>query len=546
LTFFSLKRCSKIISSDGKIDLLTDEKLKDIKIAIEKMSLNGLRTISLAFKEISFKNAQEEVEFDWDSEDKVVSNLCFISLVGIEDPVRAEVPEAIRKCQKSGVVVRMITGDNINTARSIAIKCGIIKPSDDNFLVLDSKEFNARIRNEYGEIEQRLMDQVWPQLRVLARSSPQDKYNLVNGIVESRLSPNREVVAVTGDGTNDGPALKLADVGFAMGIQGTDVAKEASDIILTDDNFSSIVKAMMWGRNVYDSIAKFLQFQLTANLTAGLLSIICAASITTVPIKAVQMLWVNLVMDTLASLALGTESPTEKLLERGPYGRTKPIISRTMVKNIIFHSVYQLIVILILVWFIEDLFFIDSVIKYNDYNKLKEPSQHFTMIFNTFVLMTLFNEINSRKIHNERNVFEGILKNPFFYTIWIICLIGQIIIVNFGSIAFNVVKLDFDHWLWCFVFGLGSLLWGQLVISISFKKTKPEKPEKALTEEEITSLSPILDKKLIWLRSIKRVRQQLKVVSAFKSTMEELKEKSNEFGSLSSIQGSYKFTTLTV
>ncbi len=120
---------------------------------------------------------------------------------------------------------------------------------------------------------------VWPKLRVLARSSPQDKYVLVNGIVESELNPNREVVAVTGDGTNDGPALKRADVGFAMGIQGTDVAKEASDIILTDDNFSSIVKAMLWGRNVYDSIAKFLQFQLSANLSAGVFCVICAASI---------------------------------------------------------------------------------------------------------------------------------------------------------------------------------------------------------------------------------------------------------------------------
>lgn len=172
----------------------------------------------------------------------------------------------------------MVTGDNLNTATSIAIKCGIIKPSD-SFLILESKEFNKRIRSADGEVDQDLLDKVWPNLRVLARSSPQDKYNLINGIVESRLSSNREVVAVTGDGTNDGPALKRADVGFAMGIQGTDVAKEASDIILTDDNFSSIVKAVMWGRNVYDAIAKFLQFQLTANFAAGLFSVICAFTI---------------------------------------------------------------------------------------------------------------------------------------------------------------------------------------------------------------------------------------------------------------------------
>jgi P-type Ca2+ transporter type 2B len=192
------------------------------------------------------------------------------------------VPDAIQKCQTSGVVVRMVTGDNINTATSIAAKCGIIAPgNDEGYLILESKEFNRRIRDEKtGEVTQEKLDQVWPRLRVLARSSPQDKYILVNGIVESALNKDmQEVVAVTGDGTNDGPALKRADVGFAMGIQGTDVAKEAADIILTDDNFSSIVKALMWGRNVYDAIAKFLQFQLTVNFVAGVFSIICAGAI---------------------------------------------------------------------------------------------------------------------------------------------------------------------------------------------------------------------------------------------------------------------------
>ena len=146
-------------------------------------------------------------------------------------------------------------------------------------MILESKDFNKRIRDSTGEVSQDLLDNVWPKLRVLARSSPQDKYILVNGIVDSKLYKGSEVGAVTGDGTNDGPALKRADVGFAMGIQGTDVAKEASDIILTDDNFSSIVKAVMWGRNVYDAIAKFLQFQLTVNLVAGVFSVVCAGAI---------------------------------------------------------------------------------------------------------------------------------------------------------------------------------------------------------------------------------------------------------------------------
>ena len=356
-----LAKCSHYLDSNGNAVRLSEAKQNElIKNVVEVMAMDGLRTICVAYRDFvssserfQFQNADNITFFDqvpaWDDEANILTDFTCICIVGIEDPVRSEVPEAISKCQKSGVVVRMVTGDNINTATSIATKCGIVKPNDD-FLILESKDFNKRIRDESGEVQQDLLDKVWPRLRVLARSSPQDKYILVNGIVESKLNTNREVVAVTGDGTNDGPALKRADVGFAMGIQGTDVAKEASDIILTDDNFSSIVKAMMWGRNVYDAIAKFLQFQLTANLVAGVFSIICAAAIQAVPLKAAQMLWVNLVMDTLASLALATEPPTEELLERKPYGRSKPMISATILKNIIGHSIYQLMVMFILVY----------------------------------------------------------------------------------------------------------------------------------------------------------------------------------------------------
>merc|ERR1719516_807878 len=177
---------------------------------------------------------------------------------------------------EAGTSGRTGSGDNINTARAIATKCGIIK-SGDSYLVMEGKEFNKRIRDPVtSEVRQDLLDKIWPRLRVLARSQPIDKYTLVKGIIDSNVSAGREVVAVTGDGTNDAPALKKADVGFAMGIAGTDVAKEASDIILTDDNFTSIVKAVLWGRNVYDSISKFLTFQLTVNVVAVFVSCIGA------------------------------------------------------------------------------------------------------------------------------------------------------------------------------------------------------------------------------------------------------------------------------
>jgi Ca2+ transporting ATPase len=282
-----LSKCGYYLDAKGNTIKLNQYSIDSlIKSVVEKMASEGLRTICVAYRDFmpeGSESDQENVTFykeipDWDNEDYLLNDFTCLCLIGIEDPVRAEVPDAIRKCQTSGVVVRMVTGDNVNTATSIAMKCGIVKPGDD-FLILESKDFNSKIRDSAGEVRQELFDKVWPRLRVLARSSPQDKYILVNGIVESKLSQHREVVAVTGDGTNDGPALKRADVGFAMGIQGTDVAKEASDIILTDDNFSSIVKAVMWGRNVYDAIAKFLQFQLTANVVAGIFCVVCAAVI---------------------------------------------------------------------------------------------------------------------------------------------------------------------------------------------------------------------------------------------------------------------------
>jgi Ca2+ transporting ATPase len=353
-----LNKCKYILDENGNPKEFAQNQYNDVlKNIIEPMASDGLRTICVAYKDFVPQGKKKQINeeeipasgLDWEDESKITSNLTCICICGIQDPVRPEVPGAIRKCKEAGIVVRMVTGDNLNTARSIARQCGIIGVNDE-FLVLEGKEFNARVVDENGQISQEKVDLIWPKLRVLARSSPQDKYVLVSHIISSKLNPNREVVAVTGDGTNDGPALKKADVGFAMGIQGTDVAKEASDIILTDDNFNSIVKAVMWGRNVYDSIAKFLQFQLTVNVVAVICAFVGACVVAESPLRAVQMLWVNLIMDTLASLALATEPPTEDLLKRKPYGRTSPLISKTMIKNIFGHAIYQIAVMFMILF----------------------------------------------------------------------------------------------------------------------------------------------------------------------------------------------------
>uniref|UniRef100_A0A673KZC3 Calcium-transporting ATPase n=1 Tax=Sinocyclocheilus rhinocerous TaxID=307959 RepID=A0A673KZC3_9TELE len=544
-----LRKCSHIVDASGQSRVF---KAKDrdemVRKVIEPMACDGLRTICIALREFT-------TEPDWDNEADILNNLTCICVVGIEDPVRPEVPEAISKCQRAGITVRMVTGDNINTARAIATKCGILQPGED-FLCLEGKDFNQQIRNDKGEVEQERLDKVWPKLRVLARSSPTDKHTLVKGIIDSTVGETRQVVAVTGDGTNDGPALKKADVGFAMGIAGTDVAKEASDIILTDDNFTSIVKAVMWGRNVYDSISKFLQFQLTVNVVAVIVAFTGACITQDSPLKAVQMLWVNLIMDTLASLALATEPPTEALLLRKPYGRNKPLISRTMMKNILGHAVYQLIITFTLLFAGEKIFNIDSG---RNSPLHSPPSEHYTIIFNVFVMMQLFNEINARKIHGERNVFEGIYRNPIFCCVVLGTFALQIIIVQFGGKPFSCTALTIDQWLWCVFIGVGELLWGQFISAVPTHRLKFLKeaghgiPKEDIPEEGLTEGADEIDHaememrrgQILWFRGLNRIQTQIKVVNAFRSSLYEGLEKPESRSSIHNFMSHPEFVPLS-
>jgi Ca2+-transporting ATPase len=240
--------------------------------------------------------------------DDLAKDLTLIAITGIEDPLREGVRDAVLKCQRAGVSVKMCTGDNVLTARSIATQCGIFTPGG---IIMEGPVFR--------QLSQTEMIELVPRLQVLARSSPEDKKILVE-----TLKMIGEIVGVTGDGTNDGPALKTANVGFSMGIAGTEVAKEASDIILMDDNFASIVKAIMWGRCVNDAVRKFLQFQISTNITAVVITFV--SSLADSPaLSAVQLLWINIIMDTFAALALATDPASEKLLCRKPDKKTAPL-----------------------------------------------------------------------------------------------------------------------------------------------------------------------------------------------------------------------------
>jgi Ca2+-transporting ATPase len=269
----------------------------------------------------------------------------------------------------------------------------------------------------------------------MARSSPTDKYILV-----TRLKALGEVVAVTGDGTNDAPALKQAHVGFSMGITGTEVAKEASDIILMDDNFSSIVKAVMWGRNVYDSIRKFLQFQLTVNVVAVSLAFIGAITNEhgESPLKPVQLLWVNLIMDTMAALALATDVPTPALLDRKPYGKNDNLITRSMWYHIFGQAAFQLFVNLFILYFGHLIFGVQ-------YDGLV----HRTLIFNIFVLCQVFNEMNCRKLGSDPNIFDGFFTNQICVGILFMTLITQFLMIEFGGEFASTTPLTFGQWIIC-------------------------------------------------------------------------------------------------
>ena len=439
------KATSELIDTAGEAlnqRALTDSSRARVSTSIEEFAGQSLRTIAMLYKDFQQWPPLGVRTLDEDGKvalfEDLFCDMTLLAVIGIQDPLRDGVAKAVKQCQDASVKVRMVTGDNVMTASAIATECGI-KTADG--LVLEGPKFR--------QMSDEQMDKAIPRLEVLARSSPEDKRILV-----ARLKHLGETVAVTGDGTNDGPALKTADVGFSMGIAGTEVAKEASAIILMDDNFSSIVKAIMWGRSVNDAVAKFLQFQITVNITAVVLAFVSAVSSPDMHsvLSAVQLLWVNLIMDTFAALALATDAPTEKILDRKPTPKRAALITTNMWKMIIGQAIYQLVVTFVL-------YFAGSTILGYSKSDSTLQTELNTIVFNTFVWMQIFNEFNNRRLDNKLNIFEGVHRNAFFIVINIIMVAGQVMIIFVGGAAFQIKRIDGTQWAICILCALPCLLW---------------------------------------------------------------------------------------
>uniref|UniRef100_A0A0R0KRJ2 Calcium-transporting ATPase n=1 Tax=Glycine max TaxID=3847 RepID=A0A0R0KRJ2_SOYBN len=418
-----LAMCSNYIDYNG-IEKSLDEDRSKLEKIIQGMAASSLRCIAFACMKIS-------EDIDYNDKEKVhqilrKDGLTLLGIVGLKDPCRPDVKKAVETCKLAGVSIKMITGDNIFTAKAIATECGILDL--DGHVNAGEVVQGVEFRN-YTEEER--MEKV-EKIRVMARSSPLDKLLMVQC-----LKKKGHVVAVTGDGTNDAPALKEADIGLSMGIQGTEVAKESSDIVILDDNFNSVATVLRWGRCVYNNIQKFIQFQLTVNVAALVINFIAAVSSGDVPLTTVQLLWVNLIMDTLGALALATERPTKELMEKRPVGRTEPLITSIMWRNLLAQALYQIAVLLVLQFKGKSIFNVNG--------KVKD-----TLIFNTFVLCQVFNEFNSRSME-KLNVFQGIHKNHLFLGIVGITLVLQVLMVELLRKFADTERLTWEQWGICIV-----------------------------------------------------------------------------------------------
>lgn len=365
---------------------------------------------------LAFAHKQTDVEEDYDTRrQEIESNMIFDGFVVISDPIRKEVYAAVDSCKNAGITIKMLTGDNIVTATSIASELGII-----------SNENQVYHASNIEKMTDDQLERVIDNIRVIARSTPSTKMRIVN-----MLKKRGNVVAVTGDGINDAPALKNADVGIAMGITGTEVSKEASDIVLLDDSFSTIVNSVKWGRGIYENFQRFLQFQLTVNLSAVFTVFVSAISGMAAPFSAIQLLWVNIIMDGPPALTLGLEPVRDNIMEDQPTKRGAGIVTGAMFRSILINGLFISVVAL--------------------WQRLGNflgaaPGQESSVLFTLFVLFQLFNAFNARCL-GTKSIFQSFGKNLTLVYVILATFLLQVLITQFGGRAFNTAPLDLFMWI---------------------------------------------------------------------------------------------------
>ena len=415
----------------------------------------AMRTLGFAYAELPDNTELPDLE-QLASHNAGVK-LQFLGITAISDPVRADVPDAVKECIDAGIRIKIVTGDTPATAREIGRQIGLVNDSDSQDCVITGPEF-AALSDE--ELYNRIND-----FKVIARARPTDKKRLVE-----TLQKRNEVVAVTGDGTNDAPALKAAHVGLSMG-DGTSVAKEASDITIVDNSFSSIGRAVMWGRSLYQNIQRFVLFQLTVNIVACLIVLFGAFMGTESPLTVTQMLWVNLIMDTFAAMALASLPPSKSVMNVAPRDRNAFIISRPMWKSIIGIGTLFFFILFGLFFLFEhtDITSLTDIFHSDFTEKNGLTPYELSLFFTIFVFMQFWNMFNARAFMTKRSGLK-LRGCGEFGLIALIILIGQIVIIQIGGQFFNVVPLSFTDW--AIILGSTSLvLWiGELSRFLSRRK----------------------------------------------------------------------------
>jgi Ca2+-transporting ATPase len=424
-----LAQCDTYLDADGTPRELTPAVRADIQAQIAATAGDAMRTLAFAHAELA-PGFPEDEEAIHERRGEIERGLVFDGFVGIRDPLREDVKDAVRQCRDAGIEVKMITGDTIETARAIAREVGL----------LDSPETIVMLHDEFAAMSDQELLAKLPNLRVLARALPADKHRLVK-----LLQSQNHVVAMTGDGTNDAPALKKADVGLAMGISGTEVAKEASKIVLLDDAFSTIVRGVQWGRALYENIQRFIQFQLTINVSALVIAFLGPFLGLRPPFTVLQLLWINVIMDTFAAIALCSEPPRENLMRRPPKRRDENILSRTMIANILGTAAFFVIVMIsLLIGMHHHDWFAGGGPRVEGFGL---TYRQMTIFFTVFVFFQVWNQLNCRSLTPEESGLYRLFENPQFLLIASLTVVGQVLIVSLGGRVFNVEPLGVVDWL---------------------------------------------------------------------------------------------------